>query len=135
MSVKVAGRAVGFTFAPAAGGANVCEVTIQVVDADGNAVQEVTNFLLWLSDAATGVGLTSTSASGTVTAKSASGTDLGVLTAKKALVAQSLANGSFVLEITDTSKTAFYVAAQVPLGPAAGRVQVHDVLATADYGA
>lgn len=119
------------TFAAAAGGANVCEVTCTVKDAAGATIAAPFTLNIWLSDAATGAGLTGTSASGTVTAKAASGAVLGTLTAKKALVVQTLATGIFILEITDTAKTAFYVAAQVP---GTGATKVSAVLATGDYG-
>lgn len=118
------------TIAAAAGGANVCEVTFTVKDCDGTTIAAVVPLIVYLSDAATGVGLTGTSASGTVQAKSASGTDLGALTAKKALIVMTNADGTYVLEITDTAKTGFYPCG-VPLG--------HDVvvgtqLVTGDYG-
>ena len=119
------------TFTPAAGGSNVSEVTVAFKDGHGNAIAYPILFDLWLSDAATGLAVTGTSASGTVTAKSASGSVFDTLVAKKALKVQSLANGTFVLEITDTAKTAFYVCAQ---NPATGQVFVSTVLATANYG-
>jgi len=119
------------TFAAAAGGANVCEVTVTVKDAGGSTVAAVHNLDLWLSDADTGAGLTGTTASGTVTAKSASGIVLDTYTAKKALRVQTLATGVFILEITDSAKTGFYVAGQVPL---TGATAVSDQLETADYG-
>ena len=75
--------------------------------------------------------MTSTSASGTVTAKSASGADFGALTAKKAFIAQSLATGIFILEITDTAKTGFFVCVQ---NPVTGEVNVSRVLVGGDYG-
>lgn len=121
---------VSFTFAAASAGTNVAEVTITAKDADGNTVAAPLLCTVWLSDAATGVGLTSTAASGTVAAKSASGVDFGVLTAKKATVVQTLATGIYILEITDSAKTAFFVAAQAPNGA----VSISDVLATGDYG-
>lgn len=120
-----------FTFTPAAGAANVCDVVIQAVDSAGNAMAGVFSFDVFLSDAATGVGLTGTSASGTVTAKSASGAVVGTYTAKKALRVQSLATGAFTLEVTDSAKTAFYPAV---VHPTTGRAVVGDALATADYG-
>ncbi len=101
-----------FTFTPAAGAANICEVTIQAKDAAGVSLNGPHIMTVWLSDAATGLGLTGTAASGTVTAKTATGAVFGTLEAKKALVVQTLANGSFVLEITDNAKTGFYVCAQ-----------------------
>ena len=119
-------------FAIAAGGANVSEITISVTDISGNVITGVHNLTVILSDAATGVGLTGTSASGTVQAKSASGTDLAALTAKKALHVQTLADGTYILEITDDAKTTFYVAAVIP---SHGLLEVSRILATADYGA
>jgi hypothetical protein len=119
------------SFAIAAGGANVSEVTVTVKDAAGAAIAEPFNFDLWLSDAATGEGLTGTTASGAVAAKAASGTDLAVLTAKKAIRVQCKATGVYVLSITDTAKTGFYVCAQVP---GLGRTNVSAQLVTASYG-
>jgi hypothetical protein len=123
--------AIAFTIA--AGGANVCEVTIQAKDAAGTNIARPVPLLVWLSDAATGAGLTGTTASGTVQAKAASGADFGVLTAKKALIAQTLANGSYILEITDTAKTGFYVGCEV-LGDGLAH-GVSRQLVTGDYGA
>jgi len=120
------------SFAAAAGGANVCEVTITVLDAAGAAITSPACFVMewWLSDAATGVGLTGTSASGTVAAKSGEGTDLVVHSAKKYTKVFTKASvGTYVLEITDTSKTAFYVCAQID-----GKAYISTVLATGDYG-
>ncbi len=119
------------TLAPASAGANVCEVTITIVDENGTTVTGVQQFLLWLSDAATGATLTTTAASGTVTNKAASGDDLGAITAKKAMIAQTLASGVFILEITDTAKTGFYVAAQV-MGERGTTISAQ--LVTGDYG-
>lgn len=119
------------TFSIAAGGANVSEVTITVKDGSGAAVAGVHHLDVWLSDAASGAGLTGTTASGTVTAKAASGVVLVAYTAKKAIRVQTLATGVFVLEITDTAKTGFYVAAANPL---TGRAAVSSQLVTASYG-
>lgn len=119
------------TFAAAAGGANVCEVTVTVKDAAGATIAEVFTFDIWLSDAATGAGLTGTTASGTVTVKTASGVVIATLTAKKNLRVQTLATGIFILEITDSAKTAFYVCVEAP---GTGKTVVSAVLETADYG-
>lgn len=119
------------TFSIAAGGSNVSEVTIQLKDGAGNNIATARVFEVWLSDAATGLGLTATTASGTVTAKSASGTVLTALTAKKHIRAQTKADGSFILEITDTAKTTFYVAVSIP---GTGAIVVSSQLATASYG-
>lgn len=103
------------TFSIAAGTAasNISNVTITVVDAAGAAVAAVHHLDVCLSDASSGAGLTGTTASGTVQAKASSGTVLGTLTAKKALRVQTLATGVFILEITDSAKTGFYVVVQI----------------------
>lgn len=118
------------TFSIAAGAANVCNVTGTVTDVSGNAVAETQVLLVWLSDAATGIGLTGTSASGTVTTAT-NGTDMGAITAKKALFVLTNASGVFTIEITDIAKTTFYVGASVP---GSGQTNVSRILATADYG-
>jgi hypothetical protein len=123
-------RANGFTFTPAAGSANVSLVTLQVTDGNGNSVAGVFNFDIWLSDAATGAGLTATTASGAVGA-GASGADFGDYTAKKAKRVQTDATGKYILSITDTAKTGFYVAAQTP---GSRRAAVSAQLITANYG-
>ena len=100
------------SFTISSGAANVTEIAIAMLDGAGNALADAAPMTVWLSDAATGTGLTGTGASGTVQAKSASGADFGVLTAKKALIAQPLATGIYTLEITDSAKTGFYVCIQ-----------------------
>lgn len=132
MQIAGVSRPLSMSFAPAAAASTVCEVTITVLDGAGVAVAEVHTFDLWLSDAATGAGLTGTTASGTVTAKAASGIVVSTLTAKKNLRVQTLATGVFVLEITDTAKTGFYVAASCP---GTDKTIVSAQLVTADYGA
>lgn len=130
---KVAGAAAiaSISFAPAAGGANVCEVTITLKDGAGVALAYPMPLIVWLSDAATGVGLTDTSASGTVQGKAASGASFSILSAKKAMIVQPLATGVYILEITDTAKTGFYVCAAAPC---TGKVFVSAQLITANYG-
>lgn len=120
------------TFAAAAGGSNVSEVTITVKDAAGATIASVFNLDVWLSDASTGAGLTGTTASGTVTAKAASGEVIGTYTAKKALRVQTLATGVFILEITDTGKTGFRVCATLP---STGATKVSSALTAGNYGA
>jgi hypothetical protein len=127
------GAPANITFAIAAGTANVSEVTCTVKDAAGSTLAGVFNFDLWLSDAATGAGLTGSTASGAVTAKAASGAVVGTYAAKQALRVQTLATGVFILSITDTNKAHFYVAAMVP--GATGKVVVSTQLASGSYGA
>ena len=132
MEKQVTGKATHITMVVAASStSNICEVTMTVRDADDRAIPEVHNFMVWLSDAATGATLTTTSASGTVTVKANCGDDMGILTAKKCFIAQTLATGVFTLAITDTSKTAFYVCARVP---DSHKTVVSDALVAADYG-
>jgi hypothetical protein len=97
------------------GSANITLVTLQACDNEGFSVAKVLNGIVWLSDAATGAGLTATSASGNVVAGTA-GTDLGDLTSKKAKTFQTDATGKYILSITDTAKTAFYVCAKLDAG-------------------
>ena len=120
------------SFAYAAGAANVSEVTITVLDAAGVAIAEPFSLDIWLSDAATGLALTGTSASGTVQAKSASGEDRSIETAKKHLRVQTLATGIYILEITDSAKTGFYPAAIIP---GTGKTAVGAAMVSGDYGA
>lgn len=125
------GAPASFTFTPAAASANVSEITITVKDGTGATVASVVNFDLWLSDTSTCEGLTATTASGTVAAKTSSGTDLAVLTAKKATRVQSKATGVYILSVTDTGKTHFYVCGQVPGN---GRSIASAQLTSANYG-
>jgi len=121
------------TFSPAAGGvSNHCSVSIQVVDAYDNAVAESFVFNLWLSDAVTGLGVAATPPDA-LTALSSYGHDIGILTAASALVVQTLANGKYILDITDAAGQIFYVAAVIPGGPNAGRTIVSRVLSAADF--
>ncbi|MGJ0533086.1 MAG: hypothetical protein ACR65W_07465 [Methylocystis sp.] len=124
------GEARNITGVAAAGGSNVSEVTITVTDENGDAVAAVHHLDVWLSDAASGAGLTGTTASGTVTNKSASGTVLQIYSAKKAVRVQTLATGIFILEITDTAKTAFKVCATLN-----GKAVVLATLTAGNYGA
>lgn len=131
VGASLASGVTGISFAAAAGGANVCEVTITALGANGSAIAVPTTLNVWLSDAATGLALTGTAASGTVQAKAASGEDRLVKTAKKNLEVQTLATGIYILEITDTAKTGFYVCADIP---STGIPAVSSQLQTADYG-
>lgn len=117
------------TATAAAGAANITNVSITVKDHTGTAVAFPVMLDVWLSDATTGAGLTATSASGTVVA-GASGVDIATLTAKKALRVQTTVAGLYILQITDTAKTAFKVCVQMP----DGKVVVPITLATGNYG-
>jgi len=114
----------------APGATTVSEITITVRNSNGAARGPVM-FYLFLSDSAQAVGLTAATASGTVACKTAGtlGTDISVLVAKKALLVQTLANGTYVLSITDAAKFAFKVCVQID-----DIAQVVATLATASYG-
>lgn len=120
------------TATAAAGATTVSNVTITVKDARGVAATVPIVLDVFLSDSTAGVGLTATTASGTVQAKSASGLVINALTAKKYIKVQTLADGTFVLEITDSAKTLFKVCA---INPVTGKTIVLKTLITADYGA
>lgn len=117
------------TFTPSAGASNVCNVAIAVTAP--NADRKRRPMEVWLSDSAVGAGLTSTTASGTVTAKSATGDVISALTAKKHIKVLPLEDGTFTLEITDSAKTGFYVCVEHPL---VDGVAVSAVLVTGNYG-
>jgi hypothetical protein len=123
--------AASITFAYAAGGADVSEVTMTVVNAAGEAIAAPFSTEWWLSDAATGLALTGTAASGTVQAKSSSGEDRNVITAKKHTAVQTLASGIYIIEITASAKTAYYPCAIVP---GTGATAVGAQMASGDYG-
>lgn len=117
-------------FAIAKGGsANICLVTINVQDGRGTNLAVPFELLVYLSDDSGGNGLTATSASGAVAA-GASGTDLSVKQAKKATDVLTDNTGTYILSITDTAKTGFYIAVTCP---GTGVVWVSRQLTSADY--
>lgn len=92
------------------GSSNICSVTAQIEDGAGNAITgQPVDLDICLSDAATGVGLTGTTASGGVAV--GVGTQLDAMVAAKAIRCQCDTNGEITINITDTAKTGFYVAA------------------------
>lgn len=129
----VVGRGIPYNLAisAAAGAANVSNVSYQVQDVEGNALTGVFIFDILLSDAATGAGLTGTTASGGIAAAASGGAVIGVLTTSKALKVQTTTAGLFKLAITDTSKTGFYPCAQLSH---AQTIQVGAQLVAGNYG-
>ncbi|MDF2434834.1 MAG: hypothetical protein JWP44_4465 [Mucilaginibacter sp.] len=123
------GRADSVAISAVASTANVSLVTFQVVDNKGVAIAAVFDLDIWLSDAATGAGLTATTASGAVTPTV--GIDLIDYTAKKAFHGQTNASGILTLSITDTAKTLFFPCVQVP---GSGLTVVGTRLTTPKYG-
>ena len=80
------------------------EVTFTVVDADGDAVAARHTLQVWVSDDATGDGLTATNASGALTA--VTGVILTALTAKKHILANTASTGILKLLLVDSANTA-----------------------------
>lgn len=111
-------------------GANATLVTLQVRNALGRK-SGPKSFDLFLSDSATGVGVTTTTASGAVTDKTAptTGQVLVAMIAKKYLKVQAIGDGTYQLSITDTGKTAFKVCVEID-----SIVYVVATLAAASYG-
>jgi len=101
------------TFTPTASGSNICLMEIALTDSQGVAITWPTLLTIWLSDAASGAGLTATTASGAVANSGTNGCDFLALVTKKALLSQTDATGLYILSITDTAHTGFYVACQV----------------------
>lgn len=129
----IVGKGIPFNMAiSAAQGAssNHSSVSFQMQDIGGNPVAGVFEFSFWLSDAATGVGLTATTASGGYAALAASGAILDAGITSKSNRAQTNAAGLFVLDITDTAKTGFYPCA---IGVPGFPVQVGTQLVAGNY--
>lgn len=96
------------------------DITITAKDAAGATVAGVHNFVMHMSEAATGAGLTGDTYSGDLTA--GTGVIVGALTAKKAWVLQTAATGIFVgTLVASTNPTDQYVAVTIP---ATGRLVV-----------
>lgn len=92
------------------------DITIQVVDGQGNAKAGVWPVEVWISEAATGIGLTADSYSGTVTASV--GSILTALTAKKHFKCVTAATGQLVMTAVDSANPADqYVVVQPPYTP------------------
>jgi hypothetical protein len=125
--VKAEGYGINFSAAPST--SNICLVTCTLVDYEGFTVASAEEMEIWLSDAATGLGITATTASGAVAANT--GTDLAVLVTKKMIRSQLTANGVYILSITDTSKTGFFVAVKLAKHP---KARVSAALVSGNYG-
>lgn len=110
-----------------AGAANVSTVTVSVVDYAGNVVPGVFSLLLWTSSDAAGTTVSATAYSGSLVATT--GTILTTETAKHVFEIITASSGVFVGSLTDTAKTADYIAVRGPLN---GKIVVS---AAAAFGA
>src|SRR5262249_39244850 len=115
---------------PGTAGSNISIVTLQVVNNEGASIAAALPLILWLSDNATGAGLTLTTASGPVAVGSA-GADFRDLTPKEAEGGETDPTGKYVLSITDTAKSPFFVCALVPRR---GSTAISTQLVSANYG-
>ena len=130
MSENMKGEQADITIGFTAGASNASTVAITVKDAAGNAVSEPYLLDVWLSDAATGLGLTATASSSAAAIVSGYGSIFTINTAKKCWDVQTNASGEARITITDTAKTRFYVGVR---DPRSGRSLVSAKMATADY--
>lgn len=90
-------------------------ITITMKDANGNTLAETVGFEWWISEAATGIGLTADSYSGTVTASV--GGDVAAFTAKKHFSSLTAATGIYTATAVDSANPADqYVAVRLPNG-------------------
>lgn len=92
------------TIALAAGAANTMTITMTVKDAAGATLAGVYLLDWWISEAATGIGLTADSYSGTVAPTT--GTDLQIVVAKKQFRSLTATTGILVVAAVDTAKPA-----------------------------
>lgn len=108
------------SWAVAAGASNVCHLTGTIKDAAGATIAASRPLILYISEAATGIGITadtySTGAAITV------GTQLIALTANKAWLINTHTDGTFRIAITDTAKPADQYA--VAVNPVNGTLSV-----------
>ncbi|MBS0207520.1 MAG: hypothetical protein JSS27_01065 [Planctomycetes bacterium] len=114
----------------AAGASNVSLNTVQLKDGNGDNLTARRVVDIYLADDSHGDTITATTASGAVAA-GASGNVLAALVASKMLRVITDATGKFILSITDTAKTHFYIVVALPDGTPIASAQ----LADASYGA
>lgn len=89
------------------------DITITAVDGNGNTVAAVTPFEMWISEAATGIGLTADTYSGTVTASV--GAIHTAVTAKKHFLGVTAATGIAVITaVASANPTDQYVVVAKP---------------------
>lgn len=89
------------------------DITITAVDGNGNTVAAVTPFEMWISEAATGIGLTADTYSGAVTASV--GAIHTALTAKKHFLGVTAATGIAVITaVASANPTDQYVVVAKP---------------------
>jgi hypothetical protein len=130
-TIQAGGQLLGLSTAitPAAGSSNICNLSLQVTDLAGNAIAQVFELDVFLSDSSAGAGLTATVPSGGLAVTT--GTQLQAKVAGKMLDILTNSSGLAVIAITDTSKTGYY---PVVVSPGTGTLIVGAQLVAANYG-
>lgn len=105
-------RGVTVTVTALAGAANVSTISVQVVDVNGTARTGI--HWLWLLTASDAAGGTISAAAYSGTLVAVTGTIPLTVTAKHAFMVATDATGLFVGSLTDTAKTADYIAVKRP---------------------
>lgn len=102
-----------YTVTALAGAANVSTITVTAKDANGNTITGVRYFDLYTTSDAAGTTVSVTAYSGTLVATT--GTLIATITAKHVFRCATDANGVFIGSLTDTAKTADFVAVPNPI--------------------
>lgn len=91
------------------------DITVTMLDRDGNTLAAVVEFDAWMSESASGLGLTGDTYSGDLTA--GTGAILGAYVSKKSWKLQTAATGIFVgTLVASANPTDQYVVVQLPFG-------------------
>lgn len=118
------------TVAIAAGAANVCTISIQVVDGFGTAKAGVKQLRLYMTSSATGLTVSAVAYSGSIVATT--GAILATITAKFVFDIITNASGVWVGSLTDTAKTA---GEKVAVVRPDGEIKLSAATVTGSYGA
>lgn len=86
-----------------AGGANICILSGTIKDAAGETISAVRNLIVYISELATGAGVSADSYSTGAAITTGTGAEL---VAEKVFLVQTTAAGAFAISITDTAKPA-----------------------------
>lgn len=112
-SINIHGyKGVSISITAVAGAANVSTVTVTVLDANGAAATGVHYLDLFTTSDAAGTTISVTAYSGTLVATT--GTIMNTMIAKHAFMIATAASGIFIGSLTDTAKTADFVAVRKP---------------------
>lgn len=113
-AITSTGKAQTVTVTAVAGASNVSTITVTVKDGAGATVTGVHSLLLWTASDAAGTTVSATAYSGSIVA--GTGTILTTETAKHVFEILTASTGIFVGSLTDTAKTADYIAVRNPNG-------------------